>query len=65
MPYFQYKALNSGGVVDAGSIQASNRPDAFDKIKQLGLQLVQLEETAEEGGRGAKSGGISLPWKQT
>ena len=64
MPYFQYKALNSGGVVDAGSIQASNRPDAFDKIKQLGLQLVQLEETAEGGAGLAKSGGISLPWKQ-
>ncbi|SVA44261.1 uncharacterized protein METZ01_LOCUS97115 [marine metagenome] len=65
MPYFQYKALNSGGVLDAGSIQASSRPDAFDKIKQLGLQLVQLEETAEGGAGLAKSGGISLPWKQT
>ena len=64
MPYFQYKALNSGGVVDAGSIQASNRPDAFDKIKQLGLQLVHLEETAEGGADLAKSDGISLPWKQ-
>lgn len=64
MPYFQYKALNSGGVLDAGSIQASNRPDAFDKIKQLGLQLVHLEETAEGGASLAKSDGISLPWKQ-
>lgn len=64
MPYFQYKALNSGGVIDAGSIQASNRPDAFDKIKQLGLQLVHLEETAEGGADLAKSDGISLPWKQ-
>jgi len=64
MPYFQYKALNSGGVLDAGSIQASNRPDAFDKIKQLGLQLVHLEETAEGGAGLAKSDGISLPWKQ-
>ena len=64
MPYFQYKALNSGGVLDAGSIQASSRPDAFDKIKQLGLQLVQLEETAEGGESLAKSDGISLPWKQ-
>jgi type II secretory pathway component PulF len=64
MPYFQYKALNSGGVLDAGSIQASSRPDAFDKIKQLGLQLVQLEETAEGGAGLAKSDGISLPWKQ-
>ena len=65
MPNFQYKALDSGGVLDTGTIQAGSRPDAFDKIKQLGLQLVQLEETAEEVGRGAKSGGISLPWKQT
>ena len=65
MPYFQYKALNSGGVLDAGSIQASSRPDAFDKIKQLGLQLVQLEETAEGGASLGKSDGISLPWKQT
>ena len=64
MPYFQYKALNSGGVLDAGSIQASNRPDAFEKIKQLGLQLVHLEETAEGGAGLAKSDGISLPWKQ-
>ena len=64
MPHFQYKALNSGGVLDAGSIQASNRPDAFDKIKQLGLQLVHLEETAEGGAGLAKSDGISLPWKQ-
>jgi len=64
MPYFQYKALNSGGVLDAGSIQASNRPDAFDKIKQLGLQLVQLQETGEGGAGLAKSDGISLPWKQ-
>ena len=65
MPNFQYKALNSGGVLDTGLIQASSRPDAFDKIKQLGLQLVQLEETAEGGASLAKSGGISLPWKQT
>ena len=65
MPNFQYKALNSGGVLDTGLIQASSRPDAFDKIKQLGLQLVQLEETAEGGAGLAKSGGISLPWKQT
>jgi len=64
MPHFQYKALNSGGLLDAGSIQASNRPDAFDKIKQLGLQLVHLEETAEGGAGLAKSDGISLPWKQ-
>ena len=64
MPNFQYKALNSGGVVDAGSIQASNRPDAFDKIKQLGLQLVHLEETSEGGAGLTKSDGISLPWKQ-
>ena len=64
MPHFQYKALNSGGVLDAGSIQASNRPDAFDKINQLGLQLVHLEETAEGGAGLAKSDGISLPWKQ-
>ena len=64
MPHFQYKALNSGGVLDAGSIQASNRPDAFDKVKQLGLQLVHLEETAEGGAGLAKSDGISLPWKQ-
>jgi len=64
MPYFQYKALNSGGVLDAGSIQASNRPDAFEKIKQLGLQLVHLEETAEGGAGLAKSDGISMPWKQ-
>ncbi|MDP6904515.1 MAG: type II secretion system F family protein [Verrucomicrobiota bacterium] len=64
MPHFQYKALNSGGVLDAGSIQASNRPDAFDKIKQLGLQLVHLEETAEGGAGFAKSDGISMPWKQ-
>ena len=65
MPNFQYKALNSGGVLDTGLIQASSRPAAFDKIKQLGLQLVQLEETAEGGAGLAKSGGISLPWKQT
>ena len=65
MPNFQYKALNSGGVLDTGLIQASSRPDAFDKIKQLGLQLVQLEEAAEGGAGLAKSGGISLPWKQT
>ena len=65
MPNFQYKALNSGGVLDTGLIQASSRPDAFDKIKQLGLQLVQLEETAEGGAGLAKSEGISLPWKQT
>ena len=64
MPHFRYKALNSGGVIDVGSVQASNRPDAFDKIKQLGLQLVHLEERAEGGAGLAKSDGISLPWKQ-
>ena len=64
MPHFHYKALNSGGVIDVGSVQASNRPDAFDKIKQLGLQLVHLEERAEGGAGLAKSDGISLPWKQ-
>ena len=65
MPNFQYKALNSGGVLDTGLIQASSRPDAFDKIKQLGLKLVQLEETAEGGAGLAKAGRVSLPWKQT
>ena len=64
MPHFHYKALNSGGVIDVGSVQASNRPDAFDKIKKLGLQLVHLEERAEGGAGLAKSDGISLPWKQ-
>jgi len=64
MPHFHYKALNSGGVIDVGSVQASNRQDAFDKIKQLGLQLVHLEERAEGGAGLAKSDGISLPWKQ-
>ena len=65
MPNFQYKALNSGGVLDTGLIQASSRPDAFDKIKQLGLQLVQLEETVDGGAGLAKAGQVSLPWKQT
>jgi len=65
MPNFQYKALDSGGVLDTGTIQAGSRPDAFDKIKQLGLQLVQLEEAAEGAAALSKSGGISLPWKRT
>ena len=65
MPNFQYKALDSGGVLDTGTIQARSRPDAFDKIKQLGLQLVQLDEAAEGAAALSKSGGISLPWKRT
>ena len=65
MPNFQYKALDSGGVLDTGTIQARSRPDAFDKIKQLGLQLVQLDEAAEGAAALSKSGGISLTGKRT
>jgi len=64
MPNFHYKALNSGGALDTGSIEASSRPDAFDKIRKLGLQLIQLDEKAEAQTRLSKSGGLSLPWKQ-
>ncbi len=66
MPFFEYKAMGSGGARDQGVIEAASRPEAIGKIKQLGLQPVRLDEVsgkkATKGGAEPKGGGMQLPW---
>ena len=44
MPTFQYRALQAGGGMAEGQLEASGRPDAFRQIELLGLRPVSLSE---------------------
>jgi type II secretory pathway component PulF len=57
MPVFQYKALQSDGLVAEGQLEAAGRPEAFRQMETLGLRPVSLAE--KSGGGGDKA---LLPW---
>jgi type II secretory pathway component PulF len=55
MPLFQYKALQTDGVVAEGQLEAAGRPEAFRQIEVLGLRPVSL---AERAGSSSSEGGL-------
>jgi len=57
MPLFQYKALQSDGVLAEGQLEAAGRPEAFRQMEGLGLRPVSLAEKANA----ASSKGAGLP----
>lgn len=46
MPVFTYKALSSTGAVQAGELDASDRPEALRALDKRGLQPVSLKESS-------------------
>jgi type II secretory pathway component PulF len=56
MPLFQYRALQSNGVLAEGQLEAAGRPEAFRQIEVLGLRPVSLSERA--GASSSSSGGL-------
>jgi type II secretory pathway component PulF len=45
MPLFQYKALQVGGAVAEGQLEAAGRQEAFRQMEGLGLRPISLAET--------------------
>jgi type II secretory pathway component PulF len=56
MPTFQYRALQPGGAISEGVLEAPGRPDALRQMEALGLRPVNLTEKA-----GAAKNGSALP----
>src|SRR5947207_15588708 len=48
MPFFQYKALQSDGVMAEGQLEAAGRQEAFTQKAGLGLRPVSLYEQAAQ-----------------
>src|SRR6478672_9693018 len=46
MPLFQYKALQAGGGVAEGQVEAAGRQEAFQQMAGLGLRPISLLEKA-------------------
>src|SRR5512137_1654778 len=46
MPVFQYKALQTDGVMAEGTLEAAGRQEAFQQMAGLGLRPVSLAEQA-------------------
>lgn len=65
MPYFEYKAISSAGSSDTGVIEASSRPDALSKVRQLGLKPVRIDEVSGPRagkGKGGAAPAFKFPW---
>src|SRR5436190_18404168 len=58
MPLFQYRALQTDGILAEGVLEAAGRQEAFRQMEGLGLRPVSLAEKAEEKGSGAT---LALP----
>lgn len=56
MPVFQYRALQTDGVISEGKLEAAGRQEAFAQIAGLGLRPISLAEKAA-----AKDAGSLLP----
>lgn len=54
MPVFQYKAVQAGGAISEGQLEAAGRPEAFRQMEGLGLRPLSLVEKAAAK---AKAGG--------
>src|SRR6058998_31921 len=46
MPLFQYKALQTDGIIAEGQLEAAGRSEAFQRMAGLGLRPVSLAEKA-------------------
>jgi general secretion pathway protein F len=57
MPVFQYRALQTNGVVAEGQLEAPGRPEAFRQMEGLGLRPISL---AEKVASAAEKKGLSL-----
>jgi len=63
MPLFQYRALQAGGGVAEGQLEAAGRQEAFQQMAGLGLRPISLLEKKKEGAPGGlpeSLGSISL-----
>lgn len=49
MPVFQYKALQTDGVIAEGQLEAAGRQEAFRQMEGLNLRPVKLSEKADAG----------------
>jgi type II secretory pathway component PulF len=59
MPAFVYQALQTGGGKTSGEIEALSRQDAFNKLRQQGLQPFKL------AAKGAPAGAAAAPEKDS
>lgn len=58
MPRFAYKALEAGGAVTAGTLEAGGRQEAMRVLETRGLTPVRLDETTDESsGRAGRLAG--------
>src|SRR6266404_2770805 len=53
MPLFQYKALQAGGGMAEGQLEAAGRQEAFHQMAGLGLRPISLSEKAHAKKEGA------------
>ena len=70
MPVFQYKAVQAGGGIAEGQIEAGGRQEAFRQMEEKGLKPISLSEKAAPKGSskaaaqaaesGKSSGGFSF-----
>ena len=58
MPLFQYKALQAGGAVAEGQLEAAGRQEAFRQMEGLGLRPISLAETS--AAKAGKKSSLSL-----
>ncbi|HAN83645.1 MAG TPA: type II secretory pathway protein, partial [Verrucomicrobiales bacterium] len=61
MASFTYKALNGGGSVVTGSLDAGDRGEALRQLGKKGLQPVSMSENAESKVSPKKDSGKSAP----
>ena len=47
MPLFQYRALQTDGILAEGQLEAAGRQEAFNQMAGLGLRPVSLDEQAK------------------
>jgi type II secretory pathway component PulF len=62
MPWFAYKALEAGGAVNAGRLEAGGRQEAMRLLETRGLTPVRLDEVTGDGT--AREGGIAAWWRR-
>ncbi|HEU5047641.1 MAG TPA: type II secretion system F family protein [Rickettsiales bacterium] len=58
MPYYKYSAINDAGRTIKGVVTAENDVDLEDRLKQLGLDLINYKELREK--KGSSSGKVKI-----
>ncbi len=51
MGQFKYRAVTATGVVRSGTLEGISKPDALNKVRQLGLSPIDAVEASTNGGR--------------